>query len=238
MMNGGDDLFGDHGDGFPGVGGDGRSDRGDEGDNEGSGTTTLATIAVMGVFAFTGGLLVRSFFQKGGNKKKPTTYERKEAAADIITLGNDSRRARKRAFRRRRSIQLHQFEYAWAAQAHLRMAKVDFVEHNVRCVVADQSPRGTGNAATTTEEETFVAVELNGQASGCSVACVVNNWLRSSSASNDTTPRSFTATTAVFVISGDCVCTIPGTRTSPATCPVPCSRVSSTSSLRPPSTAC
>lgn len=43
------------------------------------------------------------------------------------------RRARVHALRHQK-IHLHQFEYAWAAQAHLRMANANFDEHNVRFV--------------------------------------------------------------------------------------------------------
>ena len=36
---------------------------------------------------------------------------------------------------RTQKIHLHQFQYAWAAQAHLRMANVPFEEHNIRCLI-------------------------------------------------------------------------------------------------------
>ena len=47
------------------------------------------------------------------------------------------RRARVHALRNKK-IHLHQFEYAWAAQAHLRMANANFDEHNVRFVAPTQ----------------------------------------------------------------------------------------------------
>lgn len=94
----------------------------------------FAKIAALSVFgAATGYVLYNTVFSKQGDKD-----DAQDSASDKSPAMVTSKALRRERINTLRSckVHLHQFEYAWGAQAHLRMANVDFDEHNIRYAAA------------------------------------------------------------------------------------------------------
>lgn len=98
------------------------------GSDKESGAAKVLALSVFG--AATGYVIYRVGFAKRDPKKpEDTTSEQ----SPVILTSKKLHRERINTLRSQK-IHLHQFQYAWGPQAHLRMANANFDEHNIRHV--------------------------------------------------------------------------------------------------------
>jgi hypothetical protein len=101
----------------------------------------LGTAITVGIFLGASGFvlyrIVKSRAPPSAAELEAKEKAAKDARAQVATAAKSHRRDRTTMLRSsQEKICLHQFQYAWGVQAHLRMANADFDEHNVRAIEA------------------------------------------------------------------------------------------------------